>query len=735
MAARHAPLSMECLEERTVMAGFAPNPLTTIPALHSLPGARAAIYLDFDGHVENGWQNRVGGTSFNASAPAFSLDSSSDFNATEITAIRNIWERVAEDFAPFNLDVTTVDPGNYADGRGLRVVIGGNNTDWWKNGGSGISGIGSFTNPQLPNVVFVFSQTIVSWVGANLKDVDGRPMQVNPVVATTASHEAGHAFGLEHQGRYDSANNLLDEYSRGTANETPIMGDNTASDRTTWWQGMPTKYDSAGNKLSVLPAGTTVQDDMAILANATNGFGYRTDDYSGGDFATSTRLYQDGNNLFQAGILERNGDTDYFNFVTTGGTVALTMNAKDSSANLVPAMYVYGIDPGTNQTYLVGFVEGSGRLFQTIVPAGKYYVVARSQDLSYGNVGQYTISGTVPTHGIGKSLGGQVSQITVATSNDGRQELFGIDSTGAVVHKWQVSVSGAWTDWYSLGGSARQIAVAKNKNGLFEVVAIDAVGNLTVIRQSWQLDWGRAWTNLGGFYKQVAVGRNQDGRLQAFVIGGDDQVYYHGQIAADGAWSTWISRMGVPAGVGVSQITVGAKADGRLEVFALDLGGRVYHRSQVGPNLWFGAWQTDLEYFPFDTFDPQKPITVASNADGRLELFAIGRTGQAYHRWQVTVNGPWNSQWETIGGSGIQSIQVGLNGTLLQVFAVGAFNRVYTITQNSALDFGRKWADLGGWASQLIVGVNGDKRLEMFAINWDNSVWHLWQDRVYGEWV
>src|SRR5690606_5898140 len=66
-----------------------------IPILHSLPRAAATIYLDFDGEVVEGhaWE---GGARI--VAPAYNLP------AGEII---DMWRRVAEDFAPFEVNVTT----------------------------------------------------------------------------------------------------------------------------------------------------------------------------------------------------------------------------------------------------------------------------------------------------------------------------------------------------------------------------------------------------------------------------------------------------------------------------------------------------------------------------------------------------------------------------------------------------------------------------------------------------
>ena len=59
----------------------------------------------------------------------------------------SIWRSVAEDFAPFNVDVTTEDPGvealrKFGTGDtqwGVRVVIGGSSSDWYNGKAGGVA--------------------------------------------------------------------------------------------------------------------------------------------------------------------------------------------------------------------------------------------------------------------------------------------------------------------------------------------------------------------------------------------------------------------------------------------------------------------------------------------------------------------------------------------------------------------------------------------------------------------
>src|SRR5436190_7530681 len=77
--------------------------------LHSNPSAKQVIYLDFDGHTTG----NVYGTSWdNIVSPAWDYSGNgASFTTAEMQIIQRIWVRVSEDFAPFNVDVTTQDPG------------------------------------------------------------------------------------------------------------------------------------------------------------------------------------------------------------------------------------------------------------------------------------------------------------------------------------------------------------------------------------------------------------------------------------------------------------------------------------------------------------------------------------------------------------------------------------------------------------------------------------------------
>jgi hypothetical protein len=285
---------------------------------------------------------------------------------------------MAEDYAPFNINVTTVQPASFAPKTALRVLFGGDGA-WLGVAAGGValldtfgSGIGGVTP-----TCFVFSALFT-----NALDM-----------ATAGSHEAGHMFGLQHQSVYDAAGNKTSEYSTGlgAADGTgPVMGVGYGVTRTLWWVGQ--------NSTSA----TTIQDDMAVIANNVNGFGFRKDDH-GNSAASATELKAKAGKtakVAQRGLIGQMNDTDWFTFDAKAGPASFTVN--------VPA-------PFNNLDAKVQLRNGAGKVIATANPgnafnaplnfrikqAGTYYVVISSAGLSSAatqnnrgqNVGTYTLTG------------------------------------------------------------------------------------------------------------------------------------------------------------------------------------------------------------------------------------------------------------------------------------------------------------------------------------------------------
>ena len=350
--------------------------------LHSKPGASRVIYLDFNGHVTQGtsWN-----TNFTSGAdivtPPFTNDTtvSTAFSTTELQNIVSIWQRVAEDFAPFDVDVTTEDPGLEALRRsttsdtqfGVRVCIGGSSSDWYGAGAGGVAYLNSFSwNSDTP--CFVFTEQLGK---GNAK-----------YTAEAASHEAGHTFNLSHDGQVAHDGIAAVGYYQGHANWAPIMGVGYYREVSQWSRG---EYAFANN----------TQDDTAIIAGVT---GYRVDDH--GDSVPSASALT-GTSVSTGGIIERRTDADLFSFTTGAGTVSFTATPAVPSPNLDIQLALYD---GLGSLVTFANPTTLGATLSATVPQGTYYLAvdgigtgdAVTAYNDYGSLGQYGLSGSVvPVNG------------------------------------------------------------------------------------------------------------------------------------------------------------------------------------------------------------------------------------------------------------------------------------------------------------------------------------------------
>src|SRR5262249_28033089 len=126
-----------------------------------------------------------------------------------------------------------------------------------------------FTNTSLVNDIFAWSADL-DW-----STPSGVEFGTDFLGGSTIPHEAGHAFGLQHQRTPGAPGQPINEYYDGDSTRSPIMGNSANGGNTEkrgiWWL---TNMDGLQNSPDPL------QDDLAIISSANNGFGYRNDDWS-----------------------------------------------------------------------------------------------------------------------------------------------------------------------------------------------------------------------------------------------------------------------------------------------------------------------------------------------------------------------------------------------------------------------------------------------------------------------
>lgn len=192
--------------------------------LSSRPGSNRTVYLDFDGATYTGTRWSSGAE---IASPAYSIDADrTTFNETEQAQIFLAWKVVAEDFAAFDVNVTTRRPDPSALTRsssldltyGMPVVITPTNSVGAGCSCGGVAYVGVFG-------LVGGTAYQPAWIFTNGSGTAG--YNVGQVV----SHEVGHTFGLNHDGTSRSS------YYSGAKGWAPIMGASYNKRASHWSRG------------------------------------------------------------------------------------------------------------------------------------------------------------------------------------------------------------------------------------------------------------------------------------------------------------------------------------------------------------------------------------------------------------------------------------------------------------------------------------------------------------------
>lgn len=322
-----------------------------IPVLQSLPGARAVVFLDFRG----GYTPTYGGITY----------ARPNFTSAEI---REIWKRVSEDFMPFKINVTTDVQAfdNATKNSRQRVII--TPTDSAAPGAGGAAYVGSFNS----------TTETPCWAFAT----------VNPrYCAQACSHEAGHALGLNHSGRFSGGNQEEYYYGHGSGETgwAPIMGVGYYQNVTQWSRG---EYANANSPV----------DQVAVIA-AQNNVGYRD------GWTKATPRYLEIFSDFSVrdeGVICRAGQPDSFKFTTAGGPVSVRASPVNQGPNLAVAASILNEDGG-----VMAASSPPSALSAEIVtnlPPGWYALTITGSGRNdpeingfsdYGSLGYYSVTGLI----------------------------------------------------------------------------------------------------------------------------------------------------------------------------------------------------------------------------------------------------------------------------------------------------------------------------------------------------
>ncbi len=335
------------------------------PVLNSNPSASAVIFLDFDGHT-------VDNTSWNYAGPIYCA-------ATTLSSagMTEVFNRVAEDYRPFQINVTTDSAKYFAAPitKRTRVIL---TTSWeWYGMAGGVAFVGSFTwGDDTPCFVFT---SLHNNVVKNISEA--------------AAHEAGHTLGLYHQAAYDANCVKTSDYNSGVGTGeiswAPIMGVGYSKNMTLWNSG-PNPYGCA-----------TVQNDLSVITTS-NGITYRTDEYAA-TFASATSIPFVSNQFTVSGIITQSTDQDMIKFTqpTTGrfqlDAVPYNVGTGNAGSDLDMQVTLFN----SSQTQLNVYNPGTtlNSVIDTTLNAGTYYLRIEGKGNiyapNYASLGSYSLNAKI----------------------------------------------------------------------------------------------------------------------------------------------------------------------------------------------------------------------------------------------------------------------------------------------------------------------------------------------------
>jgi hypothetical protein len=433
-------------------------PLSEAFELHSLPGANRTIYLDFTGHSLVGtiWQDQNTDetnddyTNAQMQMPPYSDDGDpNSFSNLERQNIIDTWSAVAEDYAPFAVNVTTEEPAESALHRtnesdqiyGARAVItDSENAIAADCGCGGIAYVGVFNYPYWNT----YLGPSLSW---------GYPGVSGKFLSDVVSHEVGHNVGLSHDGT------ATESYYVGRDGWAPIMGVGYYEPLVQFSNGSYT-------------GGNQTEDDFAVATSY--GLPLRADDH-GDTRGTSTTLTL---GTEEEGIISTRADVDYFSFTATASSHVVAVTSPSISTNLDVQLRLFdssGTMLSTTNPNLFRSSSGvatglDASVTAATTPGSIYYLEVDGVGFGTGTTTGYSDYGSRGEYRI------IVEDTPLLTLSQGTPTISGTGVFGTSL----TGSTGTWPGGTSLSSAWYRNGVATGETGLtYDILASDVGKSIT----------------------------------------------------------------------------------------------------------------------------------------------------------------------------------------------------------------------------------------------------------------
>jgi hypothetical protein len=260
------------------------------------------------------------------------------------------------------------------------------------------------------------------------------------------------------------------------------------------------------------------------------------------------------------------------------------------------------------------------------------------------------------------------SYITSATNADGSIELFAIGTDNFIYADRESAPNvDSWNDWQQLqGGNATSITASSMADGDILVAFVSSTDGHVhyYMQQSPSTDnWSLMETVPNGTVSLITSATNANGSIELLAIGTDGKVYVDQETSPNvDSWDGWYGPLQGGNAISISASTM---ADGDiLASFISSTDKQVHYFMQQTPNQYIN-WTTIESIHAGLT-----AISSATNADGSIELFAIGTDNSINSNRESGPNvDAWNGWTQLQGGnaSSITASRMG-NGRIIVLF-------------------------------------------------------------------